>query len=63
MTEPASVDERGWPGLAVWLLSWWITLTRYHWFSAGRRRETLAYAEAVARMNRRPVVTVTNPQV
>jgi hypothetical protein len=56
---PLAVTEDGWPGLGVWLLSWWITMTRYHWFSAARRRETLAYAAAVARAHARPAVTIT----
>jgi hypothetical protein len=54
-------DDEGWPGLYVWLLSWWITLTRYHWFSEGRRRERQAHAAAVARMSIRPPVTITRP--
>jgi hypothetical protein len=58
--EPAGEDE-GWTGLRVWALSWWITVTRYHWFSEARRRETRAYAAAVARSNARPVVTITKP--
>ena len=57
---PPGDDER-WPGLRVWLLSWWITLTRYHWFSEARRRETRRYADAVARMSARPPVTITRP--
>jgi hypothetical protein len=55
--QPHAEDD-GWPGLRVWLLSWWITMTRYHWFSAARRRETRAYAAAVARAHVRPLVTV-----
>lgn len=55
-------DDEGWQGLRVWLLSWWITVTRYHWFSEARRRETRAYAAAVARRNTRPVVTISTPR-
>jgi hypothetical protein len=56
-----AAEDDGWAGLRVWLLSWWITLTRYHWFSEARRRETRAYAAAVARRNARPPVTITRP--
>lgn len=54
-------DDEGWPGLAIWLWSWWFTLTRYHWFSAARRDLT-DYAGAAPRGLVRPVVTVTDPR-
>jgi hypothetical protein len=59
MSRGSAVDDEGWPGLRVWLLSWWITMTRYHWFSAARRRETLAYMAELAKKRARPVVTIT----